>query len=319
MRIDPWLLITALVFFALLIALILASLGKNKNSAASKRLQALAPAKATTDTMSSADKPRREVLLPLLPAPLQRRLRSAFISTGDKLSLETLLLAALGGGGAVAALCITIIRLPLTITAPAVCVCTIIIPWFLLRSFQAKHATNFLKLFPDAIDLIVRAVRAGLPVSAALESAGKETPDPVGLEFRQILAYMRVGMDLDEALARAARRVRLVDFDFFVASLVLQRKSGGNLSETLAILSSVLRRREELRSKTKAVTSEARTSAAVLAALPFFAAGAILFINPEYFSILFSDPRGAYIMGACVLNLALGMLSMRFLIKKALA
>lgn len=319
MRIDPWLLVCALVFLALLIALVLTSMGRSKNSATSKRLQSLVPSKASMAPLDPANKPRRELLMHLLPASIRPKLRAAFIATGSKLSLETLLLTAAIGGGAIGFLCVTIIRLSLTITIPAVCAGTLVIPWLLLGTLRARHSANFLKLFPDAIDLIVRAVRAGLPVSVALESAGVETPDPVGVEFRQILAYMRVGMDLDEALAMAARRIRLVDFDFFVASLVLQRKSGGNLSETLAILSSVLRRREELRSKTKAVTSEARTSAAVLSALPFFSAGAILFINPDYFSILFTDPRGAYVMGACVLSLAFGMLSMRFLIRKALA
>ena len=319
MRIDPWLLVSALVFVALLIALILASTGKSNNNAATKRLQALAPSKAEKGMLDPAGGPRREVLMLRLPASIQQRLRRALVSTGNKLSLTTLLLTAVIGGGMVGFFSAAIIRLSLTITIVAAGACTVIIPSLLLQTLQARHSAHFLKLFPDAIDLIVRAVRAGLPVSVALESAGKETPDPVGIEFRQILAYMRIGMDLDEALAQAARRIRLVDFDFFVASLVLQRKSGGNLSETLAILSSVLRRREELRSKTKAVTSEARTSAMVLTALPFFSAGAILFINPEYFTILFTDPRGAYVMGAGVLSLSLGMLSMRLLIRKALA
>ena len=319
MRIDPWLLVSALVFFALLIALILTSTGRSKNSATSKRLQSLAPPKDVKAPLDPADRPRRELLMHLLPASIQQKLRPAFVATGGKLSLESLLLTAVIGGGMVGFFSATVVRLSLVITFFAVCAGAIIIPWLLLRALQARHSAHFLKLFPDAIDLIVRAVRAGLPVSVALESAGAETADPVGLEFRRILAYMRVGMDLDEALAMAARRIRLVDFDFFVASLVLQRKSGGNLSETLAILSSVLRRREELRSKTKAVTSEARTSAMVLGALPFFSAGSILFLNPGYFSILFTDPRGAYVMGACALNLTLGMLSMRFLIQKALA
>src|SRR5262249_38137200 len=141
----------------------------------------------------------------------------------------------------------------------------------------------------------------------------------VGVEFRSIIADIRIGLDLDEALARAARRIRLVDFDFFVASLVLQRKSGGNLSETLAILSSPLRRREELRSTTQAMPSGPRTSAIVLACLPVFCGIAIMILNPGYFSILLTDPRGAYVMGGCAANLTLGILMMRVLIQKALA
>lgn len=317
MRIDPLLLISALVFCGLLIALVLTSSGKDKKNVAIKRLQALSPTRAEKvgDPIVA---PRKEVLLALLPGAIQQRMRRALNATGDKLSFEGLILLSAIAGGVVAFLSVAIIRLSPTIAVLAAIGAMIVLPWFVMRTMTLKHKANFLKLFPDGIDLIVRAVRAGLPVSVALEAAGRETPDPVGVEFRHVIADIRIGLDLDEALARAARRIRLVDFDFFVASLVLQRKSGGNLSETLAILSSVLRRREELRSKTKAMTSEARTSAVVLAALPFFAAGAILVINPEYFSILFTDPKGAYVMGGSLLSLVLGMLSMRILIQKAL-
>lgn len=317
MRIDPLLLISALVFCGLLIALVLTSSGKDKKNVAIKRLQALSPTRAEKvgDPILA---PRKEVLLALLPGAIQQRMRRALNATGDKLSFEGLILLSAIAGGVVAFLSVAIIRLSPTIAVLAAIGAMIVLPWFVMRTMTLKHKANFLKLFPDGIDLIVRAVRAGLPVSVALEAAGRETPDPVGVEFRHVIADIRIGLDLDEALARAARRIRLVDFDFFVASLVLQRKSGGNLSETLAILSSVLRRREELRSKTKAMTSEARTSAVVLAALPFFAAGAILVINPEYFSILFTDPKGAYVMGGSLLSLVLGMLSMRILIQKAL-
>ena len=317
MRIDPLLLISALIFCGVLITLLLISGGKDKKNSAIKRLQALTPTRSEK-LAEVVEAPRKELLLSLLPSSIQGRMRAALNGTGNKLSFEALILTSVIAGGVVVFLSHTIIRLSMTISVAAAIGAMIVLPWFVMRTLQMKHKANFLKLFPDGIDLIVRAVRAGLPVSVALEAAGRETPDPVGVEFRHVIADIHIGLDLDEALARAARRIRLVDFDFFVASLVLQRKSGGNLSETLAILSSVLRRREELRSKTKAMTSEARTSAVVLAALPFFAAGAVLVINPEYFSILFTDPKGAYVMGGSLLSLVLGMLSMRILIQKAL-
>lgn len=318
MRIDPVLLISVLIFCGLLIAVLMASIGKDKKNVAVKRLQALSPTRnASVD--DTADAPRKEVLLSILPASIQGKVRDALISAGGKLSFERLVLMMGATGGVVGFLCGLVIHLSSTITTFAAIGAMIVLPWFVLRTSKAKHIASFLKLFPDAIDLIVRAVRAGLPVSVALEAAGRETPDPVGVEFRNVIADIRIGLDLDEALARAAQRIHLVDFDFFVASLVLQRKSGGNLSETLAILSSVLRRREELRSKTKAITSEARTSAVVLAALPFVAGGGIALLNPQYLGILFTDPRGAYIMGAALLSLTLGMLSMRVLIQRALA
>jgi tight adherence protein B len=318
MRIDPWLLAAVLIFCGVLVALLLATAGGGKQNAVGKRLRALKPSSGAEDAAAPGEEAPREILISLLSKSTQRKVRTALSATGDKLSLEILVLVGVLAGVAVGVLASVVIRLSPPLSGAAATGATIVAPWLLLRTLQVRHSAYFLKLFPDAIDLIVRAVRAGLPVSAALDAAGQETPDPVGIEFRRVLADIRIGLDLDEALTRAARRIRLIDFDFFVASLVLQRKSGGNLAETLAVLSSVLRRREELRSKTKAMTSEARASAVVLAGLPFFVGGAILFINPEYFSILFTDPNGAYVMGGGLLSLTLGMLSMRILIQKAL-
>jgi Flp pilus assembly protein TadB len=317
MRIDPWLLIAVLAFCGLLIALVLSSTGKSKKNVAVKRLQSLAPTKAAKDEYATEARPK-EPLLALLPASLQQKMRGALTAAGGKLSFESLVAMAAITGAFVDILGVAIIGLSGIIATVAGVAAGLVLPWFVLRTLKTRHKAAFLRLFPDGIDLIVRAVRAGLPVSVALDAAGQETPDPVGVEFRTIIADIRIGIDLDEALARAGRRIRLVDFDFFVASLVLQRKSGGNLSETLAILSSVLRKREELRAKTKAMTSEARTSAIVLAALPFFTAGAILVVNPSYFGILFTDPHGSWVLGGTLLCLTLGMLSMRILIQKAL-
>jgi tight adherence protein B len=318
MHIDPWLAIAILAFFALLVVLLLTSTGRSKKNLSVKRLQALAPIKAARDNQPS-EASAKEPLLALLPSALRVKMRAALMAAGGKLSFESLVLMGATAGVLVGVLGVVIIGLSTLVAAVSAAASAFVLPWFVLRTVKANHKAAFLRLFPDGIDLIVRAVRAGLPVSVALEAAGVETPDPVGVEFRHIIADIRIGIDLDEALARAARRIRLVDFDFFVASLVLQRKSGGNLSETLAILSSVLRKREELRSKTKAMTSEARTSAIVLAALPFFTAGAILVVNPAYFGILFTDPHGSWVMGGTLLCLALGMLSMRILIQRALA
>jgi tight adherence protein B len=195
----------------------------------------------------------------------------------------------------------------------------LIIPWQLLRTAKSRNLMRFTQRFPDAIDLIVRAVRAGLPVLASMEAAGEETPDPVGREFRRLIADTRIGITVEEALARAALRIGLIEFNFFVASIQLQRESGGNLTETLATLSSVLRRRDELRAKTKALTAEARLSAMVLAAMPFVTSGAIMLITPGYFKPLFTDPRGGYILGAALASISFAMLTMRTMLRKSMA
>jgi tight adherence protein B len=188
-----------------------------------------------------------------------------------------------------------------------------------VKSAKSRNMTRFTQRFPDAIDLIVRAVRAGLPVLASMEAAGAETPEPVGREFRRMIADTRIGITVEEALARAATRIGLVEFNFFVASIQLQRESGGNLTETLATLSSVLRRRDELRAKTKALTAEARLSAMVLASMPFVTSGAIMLLTPGYFKPLFVDPRGAYILGAAFCSIAFAILTMRTMLRRSMA
>ncbi|MGH7076160.1 MAG: type II secretion system F family protein [Stellaceae bacterium] len=193
------------------------------------------------------------------------------------------------------------------------------VPWQVIHMAKSRNMTHFTQRFPDAIDLIVRAVRAGLPVIAAMEAAGNETPEPVGREFRRVIADTRIGLSIEEALARAAARIGIIEFNFFVASVQLQRESGGNLTETLATLSAVLRRRDELRAKTKALTAEARMSATVLAAMPFVTAGAIMAITPGYFKPLFKDPIGGYILGAAFLSIAFAMLTMRTMLRKSMA
>ena len=150
----------------------------------------------------------------------------------------------------------------------------------LLRVAQSRYQNQFLDAFPDALDLIVRAVRAGLPVNDAMQVAGREVRPPVGLEFQRTLEEMRIGIDIDEAMQHTADRIRVPDFRFFVVALKLQRRTGGSLAETLANLSSIIRRRKEIRLKARALTSEAKASATVLGLLPFVARGAVVFSQP---------------------------------------
>jgi len=164
----------------------------------------------------------------------------------------------------------------------------------------------------------VRAVRAGLPVMASMEAAGQETPDPVGPEFRRIIADTRIGITLEEALHRAAARVMVVEFNFFVVTLTLQRESGGNLTETLATLSSVLRRRSELRAQD--TSADSRGALVRDGAWPrcTIYRGRDRRHQPGYFKPMFSDPRGGYILGAAILNLSLAMLTMRTMLRRTM-
>jgi len=210
------------------------------------------------------------------------------------LSLNSALVMALGGLAAA--------------TAPAV----------LLRIAQSRYRNRFLDVFPDALDLVGPGVKAGLPVNEALAVAGREIADPVGKELRQALDQVQIGVQMVDALQQTADRVRVADFRFMLVALALQQKTGGSLAETLANLSGVIRARKALRLKARALTSEAKASAAVLAALPFVAGGAMYVMNRDLASALFVDPRGRFMLGVAFLSLITGLTTMAVMVKRAL-
>lgn len=171
----------------------------------------------------------------------------------------------------------------------------IILPHKVIGSMAKSRINAFSVLFPDAIDLIVRGLKSGLPVSESLSSVSTELPDPVGGEFKKIIDSMRLGQTLEETLWDAAKRIDLPDFKFFVISLSVQKETGGNLAETLSNLGEILRKRHQMKLKIKAMSSEGKASAMIVGALPFIMFGLIVSINYEYASILFTDPRAIVI------------------------
>jgi tight adherence protein B len=177
------------------------------------------------------------------------------------------------------------------------------VPHVVIGSMGKRRIKAFLNLFPDAIDLMVRALRSGLPISEAIIGASQEIGDPVGAEFSTIENGMRMGRDLDSLLWDIAKRIDSPELRFFIIALSVQRETGGNLAETLANLSDLLRRRRMMQQKVRAMSSEARASTMILGSLPFVVTGILLMTSPTYIKILFVDPRGMMLIG-----LALGML-----------
>jgi tight adherence protein B len=183
----------------------------------------------------------------------------------------------------------------------------IAVPHWLAGRLGRRRMMGFVGLFPEAIDLMVRALRAGLPISEAIVNAGREIGDPVGVEFRTIEAGMRLGRDLDSLLWDIAKRIPLPEFRFFIIALSVQRETGGNLAETLNNLSEVLRRRRAMRAKARAMASEARASTTILGSLPVIVAGILTFTSPSYVAPLFHDIRGLMMVGGAVLMLITGI------------
>lgn len=170
-----------------------------------------------------------------------------------------------------------------------------------------RRIARFEGLFPDAIDLMVRGLRSGLPVSETIAAVGREMGDPVGQEFRRVADAVRLGQDQEAALWETSRRLDTPEFKFFVISLSIQKETGGNLSETLANLSEILRRRRQMRLKVRAMSSEARASAYILGSLPFLMFAIIYMLNPGYETQLFTDPRGKIMLVVAGMLMASGI------------
>jgi tight adherence protein B len=250
--------------------------------------------------------------------PLWRQLEGGLAATGDWIGVVHLVVA-----GAVAAVLVMVtadrtLDLGSVVTSVLGIAAAFGGAWLLLSFAQSRFRNRFLDVFPDALDLLSRAVRAGLPVFDAMEVAAKEITDPVGSEFRRTIDEMRIGVGMEDALQTTADRIRVPDFRFYVVALTLQRRTGGGLAETLGNLSNIIRRRKEMRLKARALSAEAKASAVVLAILPFLVGGIMYALNREFMSILFDDSRGRFMVGLALVSVFFGIAVMVFIIKRSL-
>jgi tight adherence protein B len=159
-------------------------------------------------------------------------------------------------------------------------------------SFLIKKRLNkFNSNFPDAIELMVRGLRSGLPITETLTIVAGEIPGPVGIEFRAVSDKMKIGRTMEAALQETADRMGTPEFQFFVITLAIQRETGGNLAETLSNLADVLRKRAQMKLKIRAMSSESKASAFILGSLPFVVFVMVYMVNAEYMSGFFSDQR----------------------------
>ena len=188
------------------------------------------------------------------------------------------------------------------------------LPRWMLGRMAMRRQKQFTKLFADAIDVIVRGIRSGLPVSECLGIIARETPEPVSTELRLLVEGQQVGMTLKQALERAARRMPTADMKFFAVVLNLQQHTGGNLAETLNGLSNVLRGRKTMADKIRAMSSEARLTATIIGALPFLVSLIIYAINPAYIMLLWTEPLGNVILYGGLLWMATGLFIMKQMI-----
>ncbi len=155
-----------------------------------------------------------------------------------------------------------------------------------------RRQRKFTKLFADAVDVIIRGIKSGLPVGECMNIIAHESPDPVGHEFRLFTESQRLGLELEDALERAVERMPTPEMKFFAIVMSIQRQTGGNLAETLGNLSRVLRDRKKMADKVKALSSEATATAAIIGSLPFIMTGLLFLTSPEYIMELFTNDLG---------------------------
>lgn len=165
------------------------------------------------------------------------------------------------------------------------------IPHMTIGYLIKKRINGFTARFPDAIELLVRGLRAGLPISETLNVVAKEIPGPVGEEFSTVADKIRIGRTMEAALQDVADKLNTPEFQFFVITLAIQRETGGNLAETLSNLADVLRKRAQMKLKIKAMSSESKASAYIVGSLPFLVFALIYMQSPDYMGQFFTDQR----------------------------
>jgi len=190
----------------------------------------------------------------------------------------------------------------------------LLLPYLFVERRRNARFRRFTQEFPNAVDVIVRGVRSGLPLADCIRIIATEAQDPVRSEFRRVVEDQTLGMTNDEAVQRLAERIPLPEVRFFGIVIAIQSRTGGSLSEALGNLSRVLRDRKKMREKIKAMSSEAKASAGIIASLPFAVSFFVYLTSPDYISLLFTTTLGNLVMLGCGIWMGIGVLVMRKMI-----
>ena len=210
--------------------------------------------------------------------------------TGKGWAVSQYLYASIGLAMAVAVIVFVLSRTPLLSLGMGLLIGAGL-PHMVIGHLINKRTNQFITKFPDGIELLVRGLRSGLPVTETLGIIATEVPGPVGAEFKTIIDRIKVGKTMEDALQDTADKLGIPEFNFFTITLAIQRETGGNLAETLSNLAEVLRKRAQMKLKIRAMSSESKASAYIIGALPFLVFAAIMYINPEYMGGFFTDDR----------------------------
>ena len=200
------------------------------------------------------------------------------------------------------------------IAAPAAIIGVFGLPGFVLGRLRKRRISKFINEFPNSIDIIVRGVKAGLPLGDCMRIIANEASEPVRGEFRMIVETQAMGLSLGEAVDRVAQRVPITEANFFAIVINIQSKAGGNLSEALGNLSRVLRERKKMKGKIGAMSMEAKASAAIIGAVPFVVVGLLYMSSPAYVSLLWTTTHGKIISCVALCWMGIGIAMMKKMI-----
>jgi tight adherence protein B len=189
---------------------------------------------------------------------------------------------------------------------------------FIFNWFNNRRNAALLEQFPDALATIVRCVRVGIPMAEALRTVARDAQEPTKAEFTILADKVSIGIPLDIALRELSIRIKLTEYQFFATAITLQSRSGGGITQTLETLAEVIRKRVGLKQRGYALTAEARTSAMILAVLPFLAGGAIFVMQRPYITLLFDTHSGQSCLGLAILLMGTGLGTIQFMISNVL-
>ncbi|WP_429912487.1 type II secretion system F family protein [Glycocaulis sp.] len=216
--------------------------------------------------------------------------------------------------GVVAAFAVFLSGMNVLITLSAGFVAGFGLPRWVVGFLVSRRQKNFTNNFADAIDIVVRGVKSGLPLNECLKIIARESPEPVRTEFEKLNEGIAVGVDLDEGMRRMTQRMPVPELNFFAIVLVIQAKTGGNLAEALGNLSTVLRARKLMGEKIQALSSEAKASAMIIGALPPLVLCIVMVVAPDYMSLMFTHPLGQLMLLVGLVWMAIGIFVMRGMI-----
>ncbi|MEY4619466.1 MAG: hypothetical protein RIS65_638 [Pseudomonadota bacterium] len=283
-----------ILFFVLVT---LAFAGPNSGKATTRRLGAIKMRHSDSADARVEQQMRKVVAArrPLIFSDRQRmnyadKLRLRLAQTGKKWTLQQYMYAS--GGLAFVIMAILLLNgVSFSIGLFSGLLIGVGLPHMVVNFLVGRRIKNFTMHFLDAVELLVRGLKSGMPVSETLSVIAKEIAGPVGEEFKLVVEKIKIGKSMEEALQETADRLGTPEFQFFVITLAIQRETGGNLAETLANLADVLRKRAQMKLKIRAMSSESKASAYIVGSLPFFVSGMIWMINQEYLAGFFYEPR----------------------------